>query len=59
MRWPKAYMEESANNLAKKAEETRKLTLLAQSNILRDGVQKKTEKLATVDRRIKEILSKI
>ena len=52
-------MEKSANNLAQQAEDTRKITLIAQSNSMRRGTAKKKEELATTEKRIDEILQQM
>ena len=52
-------MEKSANHLAQQAEDTRKVTLIAQSNSMRRGADKKKEELASTEKRIDEILQQM
>jgi hypothetical protein len=52
-------MEKSANHLAQQAEDTRKVTLIAQSNSMQRGVHKKKEELASTEKRIYEILQQM
>lgn len=52
-------MEKSANHLAQQAEDTRKFTLIAQSNSMRRGADKKKEELSSIEKRIDEILQQM
>ena len=52
-------MEKSANHLAQQAEDTRKVTLIAQSNSMQRGADKKKEELASTEKRIDEILQQM
>ena len=52
-------MEKSANHLAQQTEDTRKFTLIAQSNSMRRGADKKKEELSSIEKRIDEILQQM
>ena len=49
-------MEKSVNHLVQQAEDTRKFSLIAQSNSLRRGVDKKKEELIATEKEIEEIV---
>lgn len=52
-------METSANHLAQQAEDTRKITLISQSNSLRRGADRKREELASTESRIENIVQQM